>query len=306
MSLVAAAWDWYARNREVLTAVGALVGGGLLTWGALQQPAFASHRLKAEKPTDHLPSTTELFSRAVEQLGSSKVQVCLGGIYTLERISRESRQDYGAVMEILTALVRQRAPWHEPDAGAPGQPTRRRDGVIGRKSSRSERPADVAAALAVIMRRESVDRDHEETRLDLRRTNLKGASLIHAPLRRANLFAANLIEADLTSADLRRANLRRANLSRANVIGANLSRANMSGSNLSGANFRAADLSGAIISWADLSGVILYGANLREATIIEAQLCGATLHGADFRGADLSGSDISAAELGGADLSCAN
>ncbi|MDB5400462.1 MAG: hypothetical protein JWQ55_2480, partial [Rhodopila sp.] len=42
MSLVAVAWDWFARNRDALTAVGALFGGGILAWGALQQPAFAS------------------------------------------------------------------------------------------------------------------------------------------------------------------------------------------------------------------------------------------------------------------------
>ena len=69
MSFVGVAWDWYARNREVLTAVGALLGGGLLTWGALQQPAFAALRLKERQDTHRPPGTTEVFSKAVDQLG---------------------------------------------------------------------------------------------------------------------------------------------------------------------------------------------------------------------------------------------
>src|SRR5215207_3869121 len=47
---------------------------------------------------------TESFTKAVEQLGSDKLQVRLGGIYTLERISRESDLDYWPVMEILPHL----------------------------------------------------------------------------------------------------------------------------------------------------------------------------------------------------------
>ena len=119
MSLLAVAWDWYARNREALTAAGAMLGGGLLAWGALQQPAFAPHRLREQNDKNRLPSVTEVFSKAVEHIGSNKAQVCLGGIYTLERISRESRHDYGAVMEILTAFIRYRARWNEPEAAPP-------------------------------------------------------------------------------------------------------------------------------------------------------------------------------------------
>ena len=44
MSLIGFAWDWYARNRDAITAIGALFGGGILAWGALQQPAFSPRR----------------------------------------------------------------------------------------------------------------------------------------------------------------------------------------------------------------------------------------------------------------------
>jgi hypothetical protein len=52
---------------------------------------------------------TENFSKAIEQLGSDKIEVRLGGIYSLERISKESLDDYWMAMENLTAFVRERS-----------------------------------------------------------------------------------------------------------------------------------------------------------------------------------------------------
>jgi hypothetical protein len=51
------------------------------------------------------------FTRAVDQLGSKELDVRLGGIYGLERLACESRDDHGPIIEILTAYVRERAPW---------------------------------------------------------------------------------------------------------------------------------------------------------------------------------------------------
>src|SRR5262249_28259945 len=50
---------------------------------------------------------TERFSKAVELLGSEKLDVRLGGIYALERIAQDSQKDHWSVMEILTAFVRE-------------------------------------------------------------------------------------------------------------------------------------------------------------------------------------------------------
>jgi hypothetical protein len=35
----------------------------------------------------------------------------LGGIYALERIARDSKDNYGPIVEVLTAYVREHAPW---------------------------------------------------------------------------------------------------------------------------------------------------------------------------------------------------
>lgn len=53
---------------------------------------------------------TEHYTRAVEQLGSDKLEVGLGAIYALEPIARDSERDHWLIMEILTAYVRERAP----------------------------------------------------------------------------------------------------------------------------------------------------------------------------------------------------
>src|SRR5215469_1940725 len=43
----------------------------------------------------------DLYSRAIEQLGSDKLEVRIGGIYALERVARDSAADHPTVMEVL-------------------------------------------------------------------------------------------------------------------------------------------------------------------------------------------------------------
>ena len=53
---------------------------------------------------------TDRFSKAVDQIGSDKIEVRLGGIYALERIAKDSEdKDYGAIIEILAGFVRERS-----------------------------------------------------------------------------------------------------------------------------------------------------------------------------------------------------
>ncbi len=83
---------------------------------------------------------TERFTKAIEQLGSSKLEVRIGGIYALERIARDSARDHGPIMSVLTAFVRERPHWI---------PSRRRD------SAKPPRPAiDIQGILMVLSRRD--------------------------------------------------------------------------------------------------------------------------------------------------------
>ena len=103
---------------------------------------------------------TERFSKAIEQLASDKPEVILGGIYTLERIARDSEPDQWTIMEVLTAFVRQNAP------------------II--KENESQSPEDqekllklrisIKACLTVIAERQHPDLKNK--RLDLTRVNI--------------------------------------------------------------------------------------------------------------------------------------
>ena len=86
---------------------------------------------------------TDRYTKAIEQLGSDKLDVRIGGIYALERVARDSARDHPTVMEVLTAFIREhsREQWPPPDTGNPEQ-------------ERSTRP-DVQAALTVVGRRDA-------------------------------------------------------------------------------------------------------------------------------------------------------
>ena len=72
----------------------------------------------AQTDSDRRSRITESYSKAVEQLASDKIEIRLGGIYTLERISRESSDNYWTVMETLCAFVRERTRWKVPGVDA--------------------------------------------------------------------------------------------------------------------------------------------------------------------------------------------
>jgi len=121
---------------------------------------------------------TDRYIRAVDQLGSDKgLDVRIGGIYALERVARDSARDHPAVMELLTAFIREHS--HEPWPPSDG------DGLV---QERSARP-DVQAAITVVRRRDA--------QRDILAIDLTGADLTAA-----NLTAANLTGADLDGADL--------------------------------------------------------------------------------------------------------
>jgi hypothetical protein len=86
---------------------------------ARKQAQTASDRHEAQTKADLMRRITESFSKAIEQLGSDKLEVRLGGVYALERISQESPQDYWTVMENLTAFVRERTCRDEAERTSP-------------------------------------------------------------------------------------------------------------------------------------------------------------------------------------------
>ena len=233
---------------------------------------------------------TERFSKAVEQIGNNKEEVVIGGIYSLERIAKDSPKDQWTIMEVLTSYIRKNSPI--PSNIQQLEPEERQKALEKLPSV----SIPVQAALTVIGRRK-VENDQAGDNLagttdsnkikflDLSGTNLRGANLILANLNLANLNGANLIGANLIGANLIGANLNeaylygaylnRAYLNEAYLNRANLDRANLNRANLNGAILDRADLIGADLNEADLIGANLNRANLNRANLIGANLIGA-------------------------------
>lgn len=190
---------------------------------------------------------TERFSKAIEQLGSDKLEVRLGGIYALERIAKDSEKDHWTIMEVLTSFVQEKSPLQQ------------------KKNAQEDEPhkitKDVQAALTVIARRD-YSKDLKDKRLDLSCANLSRAKLSKANLGGANLGGADLRGAILWDANFGGAILGRANLSGAELLRANLSHAHLIRTNLSETN----------LVQASLRKASLLEANLREANIAYCDL----------------------------------
>ena len=189
---------------------------------------------------------TERFSKAVEQIGSGKEEVVIGGIYSLERIAKDSPKDQWTIMEVLTSYIRKNSP-------IPSNIQQLKPEAEEREKTPEKLPSvsiPVQAALTVIGRRkgdnlaETTDSNKIKI-LDLSRTNLRGANLNRANLNRANLDGAKLIGANLIGANLNGANLNGANLNGAFLKGAFLIEAFLEEANLNGANLNGAFLNGA-------------------------------------------------------------
>jgi hypothetical protein len=182
---------------------------------------------------------TERFTRAVEQLGSNKPDVRVGGVYALEQIANASARDRRAIVEVLIAFVHGHAPW------PPSRPEQKaEDFDLDRLPVLRAWAPDVQAAMTVLARRPFA-LDGEEldlTDLDLRRAELPKANLRRAKLHGARLQRAVLHDANLRGAEFYRARLERADLKDTNLQGAKLRRANLWRADLGGADLRSAGL----------------------------------------------------------------
>jgi hypothetical protein len=205
---------------------------------------------------------TERFSRATDQLGSDKIDVRLGAIYSLQRLMADSPADFATIVAVLGAYVRDHAPAPKPHSPTSAPPA-----------------TDVQAVLTVLG--ESRAAAHG-VRMDLSDSNLSHAALSFADLDGADLSGSDLTGADLGSADLIRAYLIGAYLSDAYLGGANLTAAILVNTSLIGAILGSTNLTNANLRGADLTGVNLGGLLLGGTNLTGANLTGANLTGANL------------------------
>lgn len=249
--------------REAVRTQLLTLGAGLFAAGAL---IFTGQNFRLSRRTLEVAEQgqmTERFTKAIEQLGSEKLDIRLGGIYALERVARDSARDHPVVMDVLAAFLRERTRQVQPGGRAGLRP-------------------DFAAAMKVIGRRDP-NRDVDLidlwqarlVRADLHGLNFESVSFRDADLTGALLFDTRLAGAYLGDANLSDSNMRRADLARAVLTNANLSAALLEEADLSHANLR-----GAVLTSTDFTRANLTGAGLLTETADQANLSGADLTGA--------------------------
>ncbi len=241
-------------RKEAISLLFQILGGAAFLFGVYltwQQLLISRDMLN----TTQQGQITERLTRAVEQLGKEdesegakagvnsqkNLAIRLGGIYALERLAKDDKPGHPAVMEVLTAFVRQHSAWVE---GA----------ETAEASQRDIRP-DIQTILTVIGRRELTYQNGESQRLNLSGTDLRWAIL----------NGAKFDGVDFTSAHLDRAELKAAQLMGAILLNAHLSEAILEGAQLQGADLRGAVLQGAKMARVNFSGADLRGANLTNA-----------------------------------------
>jgi uncharacterized protein YjbI with pentapeptide repeats len=295
----------------------------------------------AQTDADRQRRITETFSKAIEQLGSEKIEVRLGGVYSLERISKESPNDYWTIMENVAAFIRERSCRMEGERTSSmfdervsrrayflwleaGRPEGVQDLIwahaVEREKFGEPPPTDIATALTVVMSRDERSRKRETeyhwcldfTGAILRKANLDiahleganfdGARLEGASLVHARLEKARLVGAHLEGALLVQAHLEEAWALRAHLERAMLSHAHLERASLDGAHLEEANLNGAYLEQAHIVGAHLEGASLVGAHLERASLFQAHLEGANLSQAHLEGANLSQAHLEGANL----
>jgi Pentapeptide repeats (8 copies) len=207
----------------------ALIAGlaGLAALGSLAMAA-RGHQLTQQT------QLTDRYTKAIEQLGSDKLDVRLGGIYAVERIAVDSERDQPTVAEVLSAFVREHS--RPPDDDSDVRP--------------DQRPAtDIQAAITVLGR--LPERLNAYPRADLRGAYLEGAVFHDAHLEAASfigtkLKGTNFIAAHLEYTVFVDAHLEGAALINAHLKGAILDRTYLTGAILDGAHLEGADLRGAL------------------------------------------------------------
>ena len=316
-----AAWNWWKlqstpstdgklqfdASLEVVKTVATIAGGVVLFLNfrvANRNAAIANRNVelaqkKLEQETEKAKADAKLaesrlmmerFSKAVDMMGNDKsIHLRLGGIYALESIARDSSDDkiddnYGQVLEVLTAFVRENSPWPPQKKLQEGEPKFKEEAIppphtgqppvegTGQSEEIPPLPTDIQAALTVLKRRKHKDKDWDLQRLDLSKTDLRRASLSEANLQEASLSEANLQEAILSGANLQKASLSEANLQQASLSEANLQQASLSEANLQQAFLFGANLQQAFLSGTNLQHANLFGANLQHAILLFTDL----------------------------------
>ncbi len=276
---------------------------------AISAKEAETSRLQAKVALDTQISTD--LTKAYEQLGSDKMAVRIGAIYTLERVMRDVQDTdfnlYWSIIETLSGFAREQSK---------AFPTVDDLADLGNDAAEqlikgSDSNLDICCVLTVIGRRRSVPGDKYidlsgvfaagfssyDKALDFCEVDFRSAVFSGANLIGYNLTASLLMKADMRRAKLIGTNFEKAAIWEANLTGALASKAVLNGANLSSTKLNGADLVGTELIGANLWQAELNAAKLIETKLVGAKLVGASMGGARLYEADLKGADITRARM---------
>ncbi|MGH4012052.1 MAG: pentapeptide repeat-containing protein [Pseudonocardiaceae bacterium] len=95
------------------------VGGLAALWLAARRQRSTELTLEHERENAAEQRLTELYTRAVDQLGAEKAPVRLGGLHALERLAQSNPTQRQTIVDVICAYLRM--PYTPPDDQAPGE-----------------------------------------------------------------------------------------------------------------------------------------------------------------------------------------
>ncbi|MFK0244617.1 pentapeptide repeat-containing protein [Amycolatopsis azurea] len=304
-------WSGWGRGAKAIATLATLVTG-LAAIGALYVTNRTLDATRQQVAISEQGQYTDRFGKAVEQLGSDKIDIRLGGIYSLERLAKDSPRDATTITQLLATYIRE----HTCPTG----------GTITTGGPRSRPPTDVAAAFAVLAARDlnqtatwadvtGACLEHRDfgagalENIDLGRAKLADTSFTRTVLRGVRMHEADLSAADLQGsvfldvqanfAQFPRANLQRVALRNSSFTGANLAEARLDnmwcddGRPDDGTpNANATQPAPTLSSGPHFTSANLTHASFTASRIPHASFLFATLEGADFSRSDLRLADF--------------
>lgn len=109
-----------AKARIDAVRTGLATGGGVAAGAALLLAFRRQHHAEATSASNDYDASekriTELYTKAVEQLGSERAAVRLGGLYALERLAQNTADHRQVVVDVICGYLRM--PYDPPDTTA--------------------------------------------------------------------------------------------------------------------------------------------------------------------------------------------
>ena len=328
----------------LLKVPGSSLGVGGVTVALIGAPFVIWRSIVAQKQADIAEQglITDRINKAVEGLGAEKtvirdgeewtepnLEVRIGAIYALERISQDSSRDHIQVMEILCAYIRQNAPVSsafeidtdeilENAMKALQDPNKKKNGLrprLGGVRSPIDLPTkkipfprqDIQTAISAIGRNRTGCNEQAEnsegrsSHLDLRRCNLQRVEFGEGDYSNISFFgcaldAANFSECNLSHADIQQSSSNATWFHGANCEGLQMSDSKIMGAIFTGANLFEAHLSGTLAVGAyfinaHAKNVDLYGADIRFALCWNTNFVGSHFINTDLKAANLKSSN---------------